>query len=911
MALIDMKSDLSQGVGSKQTPQSFTDGHSGTLVTGNKSFDIPPRFDIQTFKISAQSRQSEQLNFQFNETFNTPGQSIVDKQVPELQEYYDRAFSQTDPLGARSNRRFGPDEPFILKEIGDRWGPGGAGAIDFGLVRGGAITQAARTVADIERIGKFLITPRGVAFVTKQTVLQSMNAGVRERFGVTFTTKDSDLPDNVPQGTIAAGDDRGGMRARKNRGMDLSQQFGFTKYRNSPSVGFVDGSNLRVWRPTSVIDSLPIGAHAVRHLEPPGLPLGKIIDEMSNFVTKGADGLTQIRPETKIEGNVTAGVTGTFPSVDLPKVVSSPVGSLSDFFPSLIDIPTIPTPDFSGFKNLIGGLVSSAGSLASKAAKGVLGGISIPDVSLPNLGSKIPKLPDLQLPPVVTNVFSAIGEVASFITPPIGKFTGTGGLGIGVSTNPVLTAKLDLDVDNLTARITNPTETAPYGEDSSRLTNLYSDVLPYSKVKIKGLGDQQEGLSQAITFADNGDRVGSLATLGIDVKFMQIGPLARQAGFYFGSKFGGEIPNKTQKKARRITRFGNSTDRYHVSSNEEKYSDKLGRRLQKYNLKSYGELKQDNGYGYSSSDKNADITRGLGSQGAASRIQLDENGNVVKSTGTGGYKNELVDKVNLHPYGGSTVDANINNTEMDFIPLKFRDMVNGKWIIFRAILESVADTSSPEFAEEKFIGRPEKVYTYQGATRNVNVTFKVMPKSLQELITLWEKLNYLRGLSYPTIRENRMVAPFFDFTLGDMFDRQPMYFSSLNYTIDTQSTWEIKPGLRLPKLIQVSADMRFIEKRLPQTTGKHYDLNWLDGDLEYGTFKDDPAGEGVLAPNRKGYEALFNELGMGTLTKSDIDELIAGQSALEAAQKELEEQISNVNNSSLDIPRTISDLGRF
>ena len=117
MALRDMKSDLAIGVGSKQTPQSFTDGHSGTLVTGNKSFDIPPRFDIQTFKISAQSRQSEQLNFQFNETFNTPGQSIVDKQVPELQEYYDRAFSQTDPLGARSNRRFGPDEHFILKEI--------------------------------------------------------------------------------------------------------------------------------------------------------------------------------------------------------------------------------------------------------------------------------------------------------------------------------------------------------------------------------------------------------------------------------------------------------------------------------------------------------------------------------------------------------------------------------------------------------------------------------------------------------------------------------------------------------------------------------------------------------------------------------------------------------------------------
>ena len=71
MALREMRAKLSIAVGTKDNPQSFNDGHSGTLVTGNKSFDIPPRFDIESFKISALSRQSEQLNFQFNETFNT------------------------------------------------------------------------------------------------------------------------------------------------------------------------------------------------------------------------------------------------------------------------------------------------------------------------------------------------------------------------------------------------------------------------------------------------------------------------------------------------------------------------------------------------------------------------------------------------------------------------------------------------------------------------------------------------------------------------------------------------------------------------------------------------------------------------------------------------------------------------
>ena len=197
-------------------------------------------------------------------------------------------------------------------------------------------------------------------------------------------------------------------------------------------------------------------------------------------------------------------------------------------------------------------------------------------------------------------------------------------------------------------------------------------------------------------------------------------------------------------------------------------------------------------------------------------------------------------------------------------------MVNGKWIIFRAILESISDTSSPDFGEERYIGRPDKVYVYRGADRNVNITFKVMPKSIQELVTLWDKLNFLKGLTYPTIQNNRMIAPFFNLTLGDMFEKQPMIFQSLNYSIDTQSTWEIKPGLRLPKLIQCSADMRLVDKRLPVTTGKHYDLPWLkDYNNDYGTFDSNPQNPASVRPNRIKYKDLWDELGL-TGTNKDI-----------------------------------------
>ena len=323
MALVDMKSDLAKGVGSKQTPQSFQDGHSATTVTGQKSFGEPPRIIPAPSSLSALSRQSEQLNFKFNDTFNTP--SIVTSTKDTLDKYYERAFKSSDPLGARNNDKFGFDEPFVLKAVGDRWGPGGAGAIDFGLVRGGAITQAARTAADIVRLGKFLVTPRGVAFALKQSVLQSMNAGVRERFGVISPILlDENGKPKKPIGNIAGTDlNTGGMKARKNKNMDLSQQFG--QLTTPPSVGFVDGSNVRVWSPLSIIESLPIGAHAVRHLEPPGLPLSKLVNNLSNFVTKAFDGLSKLRVETNYGGiRVDASISdskaaGIFDFIKIPK----------------------------------------------------------------------------------------------------------------------------------------------------------------------------------------------------------------------------------------------------------------------------------------------------------------------------------------------------------------------------------------------------------------------------------------------------------------------------------------------------------------------------------------------------------------------------------------------------------------
>ena len=167
----------------------------------------------------------------------------------------------------------------------------------------------------------------------------------------------------------------------------------------------------------------------------------------------------------------------------------------------------------------------------------------------------------------------------------------------------------------------------------------------------------------------------------------------------------------------------------------------------------------------------------------------------------------------------------------------FKDVVNNKYLVFRAILESITDTITPEFTDTRFIGRPDKVYTYAGTDRSVSFGFKVYPKTRQELPVLMEKLNYLIGLCYPSYtEESRMKAPFVELTLGDMFVKAPGILDSLTVTVEDASTWEIDEGLQFPHFISCQCEFKYIgkEDNVPVALGKHYDISWLTGNNRIG-----------------------------------------------------------------------------
>ena len=191
-----------------------------------------------------------------------------------------------------------------------------------------------------------------------------------------------------------------------------------------------------------------------------------------------------------------------------------------------------------------------------------------------------------------------------------------------------------------------------------------------------------------------------------------------------------------------------------------------------------------------------------------------------------------VDRVNLIPYG-TRDKAKYNGKDeetLDFIPFRFEDK-NGKLMVFRAILSGITDTFSPDYSEERYVGRPDNVYVYQGTQREITFTFDVYPKSDKELVRLWEKLNYLAGLTYPEFVSHDgggagMVSPFCKLTIGDMYKDSPGYISGLTYTVMDESTWETT-FLKLPKYVQVSCNFIYIGDRLPTMTQKHFELPFV------------------------------------------------------------------------------------
>jgi hypothetical protein len=216
------------------------------------------------------------------------------------------------------------------------------------------------------------------------------------------------------------------------------------------------------------------------------------------------------------------------------------------------------------------------------------------------------------------------------------------------------------------------------------------------------------------------------------------------------------------------------------------------------------------------------------------------------------------------------------NQSKDLIYFFFFDLINNKYIPFRATLSSVSDQHTGDWEDVSYLGRADKLFLYKGFSRDVSFGFRVYANSAKEMLPMWNRINYLVGLTRPskytpkatvsnedTIamnefasdlglgdnyidtsgRESRFIyPPMVTLTMGDLYVDQPCVLSSVSVNIPDDSLWEslradnyeyvygkdkkismLKVKSRqLPTIVDVSVNIKMLEKRLSLGSDAHF-----------------------------------------------------------------------------------------
>jgi len=207
--------------------------------------------------------------------------------------------------------------------------------------------------------------------------------------------------------------------------------------------------------------------------------------------------------------------------------------------------------------------------------------------------------------------------------------------------------------------------------------------------------------------------------------------------------------------------------------------------------------------------------------------------------------NSVGDSVNATGvYSGD--DEFLDNS--DFITLKFKSIPLNKSVNFRSTISGLTETFSPSWEPSNFIGNPFSFYTYNSIERSVSFNFDAFSLNAEEHKTMWDKLNFLQGLTYPQgyYPTSAVKPPLIELTLGSMYKKKVAFIESLSFTTEDNVPWNIADSVdyvvnvtptgerqiaatpqnmqdyKLPMIVSVAVGLKFLESRNTTEGRKFY-----------------------------------------------------------------------------------------
>ena len=204
-------------------------------------------------------------------------------------------------------------------------------------------------------------------------------------------------------------------------------------------------------------------------------------------------------------------------------------------------------------------------------------------------------------------------------------------------------------------------------------------------------------------------------------------------------------------------------------------------------------------------NKNADLRTNLGNPGKRGNISsytIGKRGNgettpdTVKGNST--YKHALDQITALPLYQSSATNSPVSSDEKNDL-VKFRiavlnnnDPSHKTYIHFRAFIDSMSDSYTSTWEAQQFMGRGENFYKYSGFDRSISLSWTVAAQSKQELIPMYQKLNYLASVCAPDYSDaGYMRGNLISLTVGGWCYEQVGIMKGITLDVPTESPWEI------------------------------------------------------------------------------------------------------------------------
>ena len=168
----------------------------------------------------------------------------------------------------------------------------------------------------------------------------------------------------------------------------------------------------------------------------------------------------------------------------------------------------------------------------------------------------------------------------------------------------------------------------------------------------------------------------------------------------------------------------------------------------------------------------------------------------------------------LHPWG--TEDFGEKDIIKFFITIidNTTPGPNNQILYFPALIESLNDNFTADWNSQRYIGRGEEFFTYDGFSREIPLSFKVHARDRKYLNKMYDNLNILTSALTPNYTEDGfMRGNIFKITIGEYISDLPGIINNLNFNIPQETTWDIDAGL--PQYIDVSLNFKPIHNFLP------------------------------------------------------------------------------------------------